>query len=73
MNKAAYAVPEQAPLHSLRSYARANGIPEDLLINVYEEEVKRLDKAARVKRFVPVLAEKHAKAVLREAGNVTVR
>jgi hypothetical protein len=44
--------------------ARAKGIPEDLVLNVYEEEVRRLDKAARVKRFVPVLAEKHAKAVL---------
>jgi Protein of unknown function (DUF3562) len=64
MNKAAYAVPAQAPLQSLRSYARAKGIPEDLVLNVYEEEVRRLDKAARVKRFVPLLAEKHAKAVL---------
>ena len=66
MNKAAYAVPEQAPLHALRSYARAKGIPEDLVLHVYEEEVKRLSQAARVKRFLPLLAEKHTKAVLRE-------
>ena len=47
MNKAAYAVPEQARFHALRSYARAKGIPEDLVLNVYEEEVKQLSKAAR--------------------------
>ena len=44
MRKAAYAVPEQAPLHSLRFYTRAKGIPEDLVLNVYEEEVKRLEE-----------------------------
>jgi hypothetical protein len=49
----------------LRSYARAKGIPEDLVMNVYEEEVNRLAKAARVKRFLPLRAEKHTKAVLR--------
>ena len=73
MNKAAYAVPEQAPLHALQSYARAKGIPEDLVVNVYEEEMKRLSQAARVERFVPLLAERHTKAVLKEARNMTVR
>jgi len=68
MNKAAYTVPEQAPLHSLRSHAHAKGIPEDLVLNVYEEELKRLSEGARVKRFLPLLAEKHTKAVLREAA-----
>jgi hypothetical protein len=65
MNKAELAMPDQAPLHSLRAFARAKGIPEDLALNVYEEEVKRLSKTARVKRFLPLLAEKHTKAVLR--------
>ena len=44
MNQAEYPVPDQAALHSLRSYARAKGIPEDLVLNVYEEEVERLDR-----------------------------
>jgi hypothetical protein len=65
---AEHPVGDQAPLHSLRAYARGKGIPEDVAVKVYEEEVQRLSKTARVKRFLSVLAEKHAKDVLREGA-----
>jgi hypothetical protein len=31
--------PDKAPLHSLRSYARAKGIAEDLAVKVYEQAI----------------------------------
>jgi len=56
---AEYPEVDRTGLHSLRSYARAK---------VYEEQVERLGKTARVRRFLPVLAEKHTKDILRTAG-----
>jgi len=62
---AEYPEVDRTGLHSLRSYARAKGIQEDLAVKVYEEQVERLGKTARVRRFLPVLAEKHTKDILR--------
>lgn len=57
----------QAPIH-LRSYARERGIQEVLAVKIYEEEFERLSKDARVTKFLPLRAEKHAKDVLRDAS-----
>ena len=55
----------QAPVDALRVYASARGLQEVIAIDIYEKEVDRLGKAARIQRFVPVLAEKHTKEILR--------
>jgi hypothetical protein len=55
---------EQAPLRDLRSYARERGIQEGLAVRIYEEEFERLSRKARVRKFLPLLAEKHAKETL---------
>jgi len=57
-----------APLSALRSYARLRGIEELAAVHIYEQELTRLGRFARVDRFVPVLAERHTKEVLRIAA-----
>jgi hypothetical protein len=51
-------------LNGLRDFARANGIPEEIALEVYERERLQLVAIARVQRFVSIIAEKHAKDVL---------
>lgn len=57
---------EHAPIRFLRSYARERGIQEGLAVKIYEEEFERLSKDARVTKFLPLRAEKHAKDALRK-------
>ncbi len=59
---------EQAPIRFLRSYAREKGIQEGLAVKIYEAEFERLSKDARVTKFLPLRAEKHAKDALRNTG-----
>ena len=61
---------EEVPLRDLRSYARERGIQEGLAETIYEEEFERLSKEARVRKFLPLLAEKHAKETLRNAAAI---
>ena len=56
---------ETASLKSLRTYARAKGLEENVVVGIYEEEFTDLDRRARVKKYVPLLAEKHTKDRLR--------
>ena len=56
---------EAAPLRSLRSYARSKGVEESVVVGIYEKELERLGKSARVTKFVSLLAEKHTKEVVR--------
>lgn len=58
---------ERAPMLALRHFARDRGLDENVADAIYEQEWMRLSEHARVKRFVPLLAEKHVKAVLRMA------
>jgi Protein of unknown function (DUF3562) len=50
---------------SVRKFARDRKVPEDFAVAVYEREWRQLHDAARVHRFVGVLAEKHAKEAVR--------
>lgn len=52
-------------LDALRKFARANGIPENLAIDVYDRERKWLTERAKVQAFVGILAERRAKDALR--------
>ena len=58
---------ERNSILGLRLFAKARGIGEDVAQTIYELEFNRLSAHARVRRFVPLLAEKHVKAVLRMA------
>ena len=49
----------------LCSYARGIGIAEEIAIEIYEAECERLSAAATIKRYIGVIAEKHAKEALR--------
>ena len=51
-------------VNAVRSFARVNGISEDLAVEIYERELAQLGSDAKIERFVAVLAEKHAKDAL---------
>lgn len=57
-----------APISALRRYARTRGLDEEAAVQIYAREADRLGRAARITKFVPVLAEKHTKEVLRIAA-----
>jgi hypothetical protein len=50
---------------SVRKFARDRKVPEDFAISVYEQEWQRLSERARVRRYVGIIAEKHAKDAVR--------
>ena len=52
---------EIASLTSLRTYARTRGVEEELVVTIYEQEITELDHRARVKMYLPLLAEKRTK------------
>ena len=56
---------DTASLRAVRSFARRRGKEETVAVQIYEEEITDLDRRARVKKFVPLLAEKHTKDRLR--------
>src|SRR5437588_11316744 len=58
---------EPAPLRFLRSYARSIGIEEIVVVGIYEKELDRLSKNARVTKFVPLLGEKHTNEAIRHS------
>jgi len=52
-------------LDALYKFARANGIPEDRVVEVYAREQKWLSEHAKLQSFVNILAERRAKDALR--------
>ena len=56
---------DTASLRAVQSFARGHGKEEAAAVKIYEEEITSLDQRARVKKFVPLLAEKHTKDRLR--------
>jgi hypothetical protein len=56
---------ETASLKSLRNYARVKGVEEQVVVRIYEEEITELDHRARVKKYLPLLAEKRTKNRIR--------
>jgi hypothetical protein len=52
-------------VNSVRKFARDRAVPEEFAIAIYEWEWQRLYEAARVRKFVGILAEKRAKDAVR--------
>jgi len=52
---------ETASLKSLRTYARTKGVEEELVVTIYEQEITELDHRAKVKMYLPLLAEKRTR------------
>jgi hypothetical protein len=52
---------ETASLKSLRTYARNKGVEEELVVTIYEQEITELDHRAKVKMYLPLLAEKRTR------------
>ncbi|MBV8032121.1 MAG: hypothetical protein JO035_11485 [Betaproteobacteria bacterium] len=61
---AEHATPPGASLRAVRGFARRRGISESEAVAVFEREFERLDLKAKVHRYVPLLAEKHARRIL---------
>ena len=56
---------EAAHIAALRGYARQRGVSEIEAIEIYEQELKRLQASAKVKFFISIIAEKIAKDAVR--------
>ena len=51
---------------ALGNLARETNTPRDVVMSVYKREVARLEVGARVRTFIPALALRRARAILRE-------
>jgi len=56
-------------LSGLRQLARELEVSETIAVEIYEQEWTRLNEGAIVKAFVGILAEKRAKAAIRNRGH----
>ena len=57
----------------MASLARETDMPPELIHKIYSREREKLEKTARIKTYVPVLAHRHVKALLRERRASTPR
>jgi len=48
----------------IESLAREAGVPVDTVKEIYRVELDKLERSARIKTFVPVLAHRRVKALL---------
>lgn len=55
--------PDQIPLR-LRDFAQLIGVEEQVVALEYESQVERLQRGARLHRYIGVRAEKHARESL---------
>jgi hypothetical protein len=62
-----------AHLDAMRKFARGNETAEASAVEIYERERYALSERARVERFVGILAEKRAKAVILKLKGARIR
>lgn len=56
--------PSQQEKHIIQRLARETGAPEQEARRTYEDERERLERGAKVKTYVPVIAARRARAAL---------
>jgi Protein of unknown function (DUF3562) len=57
---------DRSPDAEILTLARETDTPVELVQEIYASERAKLERTARIKTYVPVLARRHVKALLRE-------
>jgi Protein of unknown function (DUF3562) len=55
--------------HAIEALARENDVPLEQVEELYRIEIVKLERVARIKNYVPVLASRSVKAQLRAENN----
>lgn len=53
----------------IEGLAQETDTPVEVVQTIYNHERARLERSARIKTYIPVLAKRHVKSVLREKNN----